>query len=150
MSWPLFWVLVLAPPSVFVVVVIAASAICRSRQRDILAGAAILSIALGMGACTTLFTVGGKDARIIVRNESSAPVYLSAMYEPEHVISPGSSDEIFSCGCGGFEFLDGLIQDARIAYGPSRSKNLQLRRVAGQSLIITITQGDSAYRIETP
>lgn len=151
MAWPLVSALVLAPPLVFVAGAIGMSAVWKTREREILVVAATLSIALTMGACTTLFAIGGKDARIVVRNESSTPVYLSATYELERAIAPGSSDEIFSCGCGGPEFLDGLIEDVRITYGPSRSVSLHVTRVAGATLKVTVTQlGVAVERSETP
>lgn len=99
--------------------------------------------AIGMfSACAGLSSLGGQDAVLVVENRTRWPVEISEPYSSSRTIPPNGEGQIN--GWGGPGWINGVLDDAQMRWGPSLEHRIVVGWIAGEELRIVIRNSETA------
>jgi hypothetical protein len=137
-AWSL---VVLVPPVAGVSVILVGAHLWRRRERLLLAIGIALSFVTFMSGVFAFGSIGNDDARLVVRNDSSWPIEVSAEQPAStRVVRSGGSTELVVYGGPGW--ANGLVIQPTIRAGPDYSVVLELAGLTGEELTIIVTNED--------
>jgi hypothetical protein len=108
---------VFAPPVGAVTAILLIARVWQRYERRILAFGVLLSIVTLFAGCFAMGSIGGDDARLIIHNESSWPIEVTAEQPGgTRIVAPGQSTELVVYGGPGW--ANGLVIEPEIRGGP--------------------------------